>query len=579
MPMMFSFLLLAAQVPAGGTPVVLPDSLVLQGNASCGTVQPVAVSGQPFRRAVRVTTTKIPPNEWEFEVGTDATVAIKKGDVLLATVYVRAIKGQAETGEGRTTMDFQVKGGDWSKSVSHPIPITKEWRRIDVPFVSGYDTPARGANVAFRLGYGLQSVEIGGLSIVNFERRVALKDLPRTAITYRGQEANAPWRKAALARIERIRKGNLAIRVTDAKGRPIPNARVEVAMTKHAFPFGTAVAADALFVQGSDGDRFRQTLLADFNRATIENHLKWPMWVQDWGRRDGLRAVDWLHDNGLTIRAHNVVWPSWRNSPPGLDKLSAPELRKEVDEHIDDVVRAVKGKVDLWDVVNEPYDNHDILDKLGGNPMPDWFRRVKRIDPKPTLVLNDYPPLDGAAKENAHLNSFYQNLSRLKASGAPLEGIGFQCHVGGDPISPERVLSGLDRFAKLGLPIEITEFDINTQDREFQKRYMRDFMIAMFSHPSVTGFTQWGFWANRHWLPDSALYASDWTLRPHGKAYLDLVKGEWWTKAKGQTGREGFYRTRGFLGTYEVKVSAPGKATKTVRVNLAKGGATTVVRL
>jgi len=557
------------------TPVIVPNTLSLQGSAEYGTVQKVPVTGKPFKTAVRVTTKKVPPNEWNFEVGTDATVAIKKGDVLLATVYVRAIKGQAETGEGRTTLDFQVKGGDWSKSVSHPIPITKSWRRIDVPFVSGYDTPANGANVAFRLGYLVQTVEIGGLSIVNFQNRRKLEDLPRTAIHYRGEEPNAAWRKAALARIDKIRKGNFNVSVLDRSGKPLPGVRVEARMIRHAFPFGTAVAAEALF---KDGEQYRKVLLEDFNRATIENNLKWPFW-ETWGREDGIKAVDWLDAHGMSVRAHNVIWPSWRNSPPNVKGLSNAALRKRIDDHIDDVVGAMKGKVDVWDVVNEPFDNHDITDLLGPDSINQWFRRVKRIDPKPRLVLNDYPTLDGAATSDAHLNSFYKNIADLKAKGAPIEGIGFQAHIGGDPVPPTQVLAGLDRFAKFGPPIEITEFDINTQDRDFQARYMRDFLIAVFSHPSVDGFTQWGFWSGRHWLPDGALYDQNWKLRPHGKAYLDLVNGAWSTDAKGTTARDGAFHTRGFYGTYLVSIQTKNGQRKTVRCRLTPKSGTLTVRL
>ena len=556
-------------------PVVPSGTLSLQGDAQYGTVDRVPVQGQPFTSAVRVTTLKVAADDWRFEVGTDVTAPVKKGDVMLATVWARALKGQPETGEGRAVLDFQTKEPDWSKSVSFPFAITKDWRRIDVPFTAGYDTPAGRANVAFRLGGLVQTVEIGGLTVQDYGPDYDLAKLPRTEIHYRGEEADAPWRKAALARIEKIRKGPLVVRVIDAKGRPVVGARVEVRETRAAFPFGTAVAANTLFEKGPDAETYRKTLLADFNRATIENALKWPSW-ETWGRENGLKAVDWLDAHGLSVRAHNLVWPSWRNSPSDLEALSPEALKARIDRRIDDAMGTFKGKVEVWDVVNEPFDNHDVFDRLGVGPVPEmakWFRKANAIDAKPILVLNDYPPLDGGAKDNPHLESFYNNLSGLKAAGAPLEGIGFQCHIGGDPIPPERVLSGLDRFSKLALPIEITEFDINSADRPFQARYMRDFLVAVFSHPSVTGFTQWGFWANRHWLPDGALYGSDWTLRPHGKAYLDLVTRAWRTEVQGRTAKDGTYRTRGFLGDYDVIVN--GKRTKT---SLSKAGRSLTVR-
>ena len=264
--------LAAPRLPTGGVPVVASEGLILQGQAAYGTVERVPVAGQAFASAVRVTTSKAAPNEWEFEVGTDATVAVKKGDVLFAQVWVRALKGQPETGEGRTTLDFQTKGPEWSKSVSHPIAITKAWRRIDVPFVAGYDTPAGGANVAFRLGYGPQIVEIGGLSIVDLGPTADVSKLPRTQTHYRGEEADAPWRKAALARIERIRKGPLVVRVMDGRGRPVAGARVEARMTRQAFAFGTAVAADALLAKDptptATGRRCSRTSTAPPSRTT-----------------------------------------------------------------------------------------------------------------------------------------------------------------------------------------------------------------------------------------------------------------------------------------------------------------------
>lgn len=556
------------------TPVVVPDSLALQGDAQYGTVTRVAVQGQSFKSAVRVSTTKVAPDDWRFEVGTDVVKPVEKGDVMLATFWTRVLKGQPETGEGRAVLDFQTKEPDWSKSVSFPFAIIKGWRRIDVPFTAGYDTAAGKANVCFRLGGLVQTVEIGGLSITDYGKDYDLAKLPRTEIHYRGEEANAPWRKAALQRIERIRKGPLIVRVVDAKGRPVFGARVQAKMTRSSFAFGTAVAAEELFKTGPDAERYRKTLLADFNRATIENALKWP-YAETWGKETGPKAVDWLDAHKLSVRAHNVIWPSWRNSPPDLQGLSPKALKGRIDRRIVDAVTAMKGKVAVWDVVNEPYDNHDFFDRLGVAPVPEmatWFRKVKALDPKPTLVLNDYPPLDGGAKDNPHLESFYRNLAGLKASGAPLEAIGFQCHIGGDPIPPARVLSGLDRFAKLGLPIEITEFDINSGDRPFQARYMRDFLIAAFSHPSVTGFTQWGFWANRHWLPDGALYGPDWTLRPHGKAYLELVKRAWRTNVVGRTAKNGEFRVRGFLGDYEVTVNG-----RKAKVTLFKEGRTLIV--
>ena len=50
--------------------------------------------------------------------------------------------------------------------------------------------------------------------------------------------------------------------------------------------------------------------------------------------------------------------------------------------------------------------------------------------------------------------------------GAPITGLGMQGHFGDNVTAPEKLLSLLDRFARFGLDIKITEFDINTDDQD-----------------------------------------------------------------------------------------------------------------
>jgi len=79
-------------------------------------------------------------------------------------------------------------------------------------------------------------IGIGGVECLHYGTKVAFKDLPRTRFTYKGREPDAPWRQAALARIERIRKGDIAVRVFDAAARHLSFTRAadELAVTPAA---------------------------------------------------------------------------------------------------------------------------------------------------------------------------------------------------------------------------------------------------------------------------------------------------------------------------------------------------------
>jgi len=115
----------------------------------------------------------------------------------------------------------------------------------------------------------------------------------------------------------------------------------------------------------------------------------------------------------------------------------------------------------------------------------------------------------------------------LLDQGAPLSGIGIQSHFDWELPAPVAVLKGLDRFALLGRDIEITEHDINVTDEQLQADYTRDYLTLAFSHPAVIGLLSWGFWQGQHWRPDAAYFRKDWSIKPAGRVWIDLVMHKW----------------------------------------------------
>jgi GH35 family endo-1,4-beta-xylanase len=227
-----------------------------------------------------------------------------------------------------------------------------------------------------------------------------------------------------------------------------------------------------------------------------------------------------------------------------------------------------------WDVVNEPSANKRLANVLGEEEMAHWYRRAKVLDPNAKLYLNDY----GNLGEGTLDAEYKRIIKRLLALGAPVEGIGLQAHFGFKLTPPEELYSRLEAFGALGLPLSITEFDVNVTDERLQADYLRDFMTVMFSSKSVSSFLMWGFWEGQHWLPDAALYRRDWSLKPNGQAFKDLVFKTWWTNVSGSSDTNGRYAARGFLGSYRITVTL-GSRTKTQTVNLEPNSAEFVVTL
>nr|UOX27647.1 cellobiohydrolase [uncultured bacterium] len=553
----------------------------LQGNVEGVEAKLLPVEGQPFSEMIRTKTTKATQNTWDVQIRASSAAPVERGDALLFTMYFRTEASLEESGQGQSEFVFEQATDPWTKSVTYPVGAAAEWTKMYVPFLAQESYEAGAAQLAFRLGYAPQTIEFAGLQLVNYGKDLTLADLPRTQVTYPGSAEDAPWRAEAQARIEKIRKAPLTIRVQDASGKPVAGATVRAQLVRNDFDFGTC--APAALLLDPKQKQFQEVIPRLFNMVTLENDLKWQPLAGEWGGQFTLdrakAAVKAVEGWGLDVRGHVLVWPGWQNLPAKLKLLEKdkPRLRKEVADHIREVAGAVKGNVVDWDVVNEPFTNHDLLDILGPEVMVDWFKLTRKIDPKARLFINDFAILSGGGGDTAHRDHYEKMIQLLSDQHAPFDGIGMQGHFADSLTGPEDMLKILDRFAKFGKPILITEYDVVTDDEDLAAKFTRDFYLTMFSHEAVRGIVMWGFWDAVHWKKNAPIYRQDWSEKPSGKVYEELLK-EWTTDASGQSDAQGVMTVNGFLGSYELSVTHAG-ATKKVKGVLKKGGSTVVVNL
>jgi GH35 family endo-1,4-beta-xylanase len=549
-------------------------AFVLAGDAiELGRAEAISVVGKPFDRALRLVTTTTPGVEWNLYLTCTTSAPIHAGDVLLARFWLRC--DDSMSGDGFTTFAFE----SGERIAEFRAGANSEWREMSVPFRAPRAFSRGEAHVRFSLGFDRQTIDLGGIELLNYGAAAEIEALPRTVMTYAGRQPDAPWRSAALKRIEEHRKGELIVRVTDGAGNPVPQATVRVTQRRHAFGFGSAVTVEHLLGTSDDCDRYREIVEHCFNTAVFENDMKWQ--ENDAAPREGVdEALDWLLQRDIRVRGHNLLWPSWKWLPPSLRELASnpDELRRRTYQRVSEAVARYRGKLDHWDVVNEPYSERDLMDVLGQDVMVEWFKLAKQADPSCQMYFNDYGIFDGGPSSD-HRRHFYETIRWMLDRGAPVEGVGIQSHFGALPAPPERMLAVLDQFSQFGLPIESTELSLNMIDRELQADYMRDYLIAMFSHPNVYGVMLWGFWEGRHWRPDAALFERDWTPRPMAKAWMDLVHREWKTDLTLTTDATGVARARGYCGQYDVHVSSGGRSTATEKAQVTReaGGEVTVV--
>lgn len=554
-------------------------AFAVQGAAERVATRIVEVQGQAFVKALRVEIKQESPNRWDVQLAATSKSEVRSGDVLLASFYFRTEYVPVESGEAETEINFELNHPPYDKSLTSAVRAGSEWKQALVPFVAKRNFNAGEAQVTFRLGYSPQTVDFADVKVENFRRELVLADLPKGKSSYVGMALDAPWRAKADERIDRLRKADLTVRVLGSNGKPVSGARVTAELTRHAFSFGTAAPAEYLL--SGNRRQFLDILREHFNIVTLENDLKWEA-LADWGYplERGSRGVDWLHEAGFDVRGHVLVWPGWNEVPSALKRLKDDQqkLREAVATHIREVVTAMKGRIEQWDVVNEPFTNHDILDILGYDVMVDWFKLARSIDAKPKLYINDFAILAGGGGTTAHRDHYEKMIQLLVDRGAPFDGIGMQGHFGTSLTSPDDLLAILDRYAKFKKDIAVTEFDVVIEDEELAGNYVRDFYTVLFSHPAVTTLTMWGFWDSNHWKKNAVMYHADWSLKPGGQAYRDLVLGKWKTRAEGSTNAAGLYQTRGFKGQYDVVVKLGGRS-QAVKGSLAEGGSRIDVKI
>lgn len=563
-----------------GIVVIDHSTFITQGRWSSGKVGRIHVvndSLHPEQKALNFITTRASKKRWAIQSLTHTQSNIRKGDLLLLSFRARATQTTDETGEGHLSVFVQNRGLKNEKMLRVTVSVGSKWKKIFLPFKANADRDAFHAELGFGAGFQPQTVEVSQVELLNFAQRVSIKDLPSTFNDYPGREMDAPWRSVAQTRIEKFRKTRLSIHIPNTSG-----VEVRVTQLRHAFPFGSAVSAHMLVGRGSDHDAYRSKVERLFNQVVFENDLKWANWEKNskrFNQEQTLNALHWLKDRNFRVRGHVMVWPSFRNMPKRIRGMrgNPKALQNAVTHHIMDISRKTTGLVDEWDVLNEPFTHHDLMDILGKGIVPKWFKTAKEQNPDVPLILNDYGQLAaGGQLKTPHQVHFLQNVKHLLDQKTPLDGIGLQSHFGTNVTPPHILLKLLDRYGGISqvnrshMPIQITEFDINAPDPSFQADYLRDFMTATFSHPAVKGIMMWGFWEKAHWRPQAALYNHDWSPRPHALVFENLIFKQWWSDVTVITNKSGKASTSVFKGCYQITVNTPDGKQNRVVINAIK---------
>jgi endo-1,4-beta-xylanase len=271
---------------------------------------------------------------------------------------------------------------------------------------------------------------------------------------------------------------------------------------------GTAVDMNAL----ANDPTYEAAIEREFNTVTPENVMKWEtvepqQGVTDFSQGDAL--VRFARANHQAVRGHTLVWhsqlPAWLTS----GTFTPAQLRDILRRHIFEEAGHFRGRIYAWDVVNEAFNEDGTLrqtiwlNALGPGYIADAFRWAHQADPHAKLYYNDYNLESIGPKSDAALALVRQ----LEARHVPIDGVGFQGHLGIQYPYPDTFGDNLERFAAAGVDVAVTEADVRMilpvtpEKLATQATYFGDMMRSCVAVPRCVTFTLWGFTDKYSWVP------------------------------------------------------------------------------
>ncbi|MBN1394806.1 MAG: endo-1,4-beta-xylanase [Pirellulales bacterium] len=371
--------------------------------------------------------------------------------------------------------------------------------------------------------------------------------------------------------IEKHRKSTARVRVVDAAGKPVAGAKVRAAQTGGDFLFGCNIYMFDRFADPTLDAEYKRRFEEMFNYATTAFY--WRSYERRRGEPDYARTdklVDWCRPREISVKGHPLLWGDEAGAPAWSDGLPPAEQQRQ---RVTEIVERYRGKIDFWEVVNEP-----TFHRLPKIDLP--YRWARRADPSACLIVNDCHVLaDGRPL-------FFRLLRDAERRGVPFDAVGIQAHEPAGMWFPlDRVWKILDHYASLGKELHITEFTPTSGegpivggyrqgawDEAAQAEYAEKFYRVCFSHPAVRAITWWDLCDRGSWRAGGGMLRSDLTPKPVYQKLKRLISKEWKTDLSGATDADGRFKFRGFHGSYRIVVQDEKKHAE-IRAHLTRSGA------
>jgi endo-1,4-beta-xylanase len=236
------------------------------------------------------------------------------------------------------------------------------------------------------------------------------------------------------------------------------------------FPIGAAVS-EQIVMRPADWP----LLTTQFNSVTTENCLK-PDPVQVAEGKFNFAGADALvrfaRTHHVQVVGHCLVWAKDDRTPAwffrdGARTADSKLLLARLKTHIETVVGRYRGRIAMWDVVNEALDDGPAFLRPSGwstacgeQFIAEAFLAAHAADPQALLIYNEY-----GAELPAKRAKLVRLVRSLQEKRVPIHAVGLQCHFELDRVPRAEIEATLCEMRRLDVKVVVSELDMDVIPR------------------------------------------------------------------------------------------------------------------